>query len=269
MAEHSSFTVESELSLSINGQLLGGKNRIALLSAIAAEGSISKAAKRIGLSYKGAWDAVDTMNNLVGEQLVEKMTGGKGGGGTRLTPRGELLVLQYEQLCHAQKAFLNQFNTENNATTLPVNLFQQLNLKTSARNQFVGTVEQIQKGAVNDEITILLAGNQPLIATITHESTEALGLAVGTSVIALIKSSSILLADALPGIRLSARNQFKGEIERITQGAVNSEVTLSLPGGLTIAAIITEESREALHLAIGQPAIALFKASSVILGVFD
>ncbi|WP_324778107.1 winged helix-turn-helix domain-containing protein, partial [Ralstonia pickettii] len=60
----------------------GGRGRIELLAAIGQTGSITAGAKAVGLSYKAAWDAIDTMNNLAGEPLVVRTTGGKGGGGS-------------------------------------------------------------------------------------------------------------------------------------------------------------------------------------------
>ena len=66
-------------------QNFGGPGRIALVACIAECGSITQAAKAIKMSCKAAWDAIDGLNNLAGEPLVERLTGGKGGGGTRLT----------------------------------------------------------------------------------------------------------------------------------------------------------------------------------------
>jgi molybdate transport system regulatory protein len=68
-------------------------------------------------------------------------------------------------------------------------------------------------------------------------------------------------------VKLSARNQLQGQVARLTTGAINSEVVLELPGGGSLAAVITEASVQALGLAIGAEATALFKASSVIIGV--
>ncbi|WP_147075137.1 winged helix-turn-helix domain-containing protein, partial [Sulfuriferula plumbiphila] len=59
-----------------------GKGRIELLEAIAGTGLIAAAAKAVGLSYKGAWQAVEEMNNLSREPLVERVAGGRHGGGT-------------------------------------------------------------------------------------------------------------------------------------------------------------------------------------------
>ena len=62
--------------------------RLFLLQAIDATGSISQAAKQVGITYKAAWDAVDAMNNLAGQPLVVSQHGGKGGGGAHLTHAG-------------------------------------------------------------------------------------------------------------------------------------------------------------------------------------
>jgi len=69
------------------------------------------------------------------------------------------------------------------------------------------------------------------------------------------------------GARLSTRNRLQGQVARLMRGAVNSEVVIALAGGGSVAATITNESVEALGLAEGAAASALFKASSVILGV--
>ena len=68
------------------------EKRIRLLQAIGEFGSITSAAKKVGLSYKAAWEAVDTMNNLSRMPLVTKITGGRGGGGTTLTLFGAEMV---------------------------------------------------------------------------------------------------------------------------------------------------------------------------------
>ena len=140
-------------------------------------------------------------------------------------------------------------------------------MKTSARNQFLGKVSAVKTGAVNDEIELEVAGGQKLTAIVTRESAENLGLKVGAEAFALIKASSIILVTDDAGARFSARNRLSGTISRVQAGAVNTEVVLDLANGATVAAIITNESSTALDLAVGKQATALFKASSVILGV--
>lgn len=140
-------------------------------------------------------------------------------------------------------------------------------MQTSARNQFVGKVSQIKTGVVNDEIELVVAGGQKIVATVTCDSTEQLGLVVGGEAFALVKASSIIIVTDQQGARFSARNHLHGTVSRLQTGAVNTEVVLDLPGGGAVAAIITNESSQALGLAVGVPASALFKATSVILGV--
>jgi molybdate transport system regulatory protein len=140
-------------------------------------------------------------------------------------------------------------------------------MKTSARNQFPGTVTAIQPGSVNDEIELEVAAGQRIVATVTRESRGALGLAVGTRAIALIKASSIVLVSDVGGYKFSARNQLAGDVAKVVRGSVNSEVTVATASGLTVVALVTNESAEGLALREGSPVIALFKAPSVILAV--
>jgi molybdate transport system regulatory protein len=79
-------------------------------------------------------------------------------------------------------------------------------MKTSARNQFGGKVTDIRKGAVNDEIDLDIGKGQKIIATITRESTENLGLQVGVEAFALVKASSIILVTDEQGVKFSARD---------------------------------------------------------------
>lgn len=142
-------------------------------------------------------------------------------------------------------------------------------MRTSARNQFFGTVARVERGAVNDEVVLEIAGGEQLVAIVTRESAESLGLAPGRQAFALVKSSSVIVMADGDGVRLSARNQLKGTVTRLMRGAVNSEVVIALAGGGSMAATITNDSAAALALEEGAAATALFKASSVILGVPD
>ena len=67
-------------------------DRVALLEKLAELGSITAAAKAVGISYKGAWEAIEALNNLSDAPLVERTVGGTGGGGTRLTKHGEKVL---------------------------------------------------------------------------------------------------------------------------------------------------------------------------------
>ena len=140
-------------------------------------------------------------------------------------------------------------------------------MKTSARNQFAGTVHALRGGAINDEIELKVIGGLHIVATVTRESRNDLGLAVGAKAFALVKASSVLLMTDAGTVRLSARNQLAGKVTRVVRGAINSEVVLELPGGGSVAAVITNQSVQTLGIASGSAVTALFKASSVIIGV--
>ena len=139
-------------------------------------------------------------------------------------------------------------------------------MQTSARNQFAGEVVQLTHGAVNDEVTLRTADGLDIVAIITHGSAKTLGLAVGKQAFALVKASSVIVMVDVSKDQVSARNCIAGTVTAVTTGAVNSEVTIGA-GSAQIAAIVTNESVERLGLAVGQAATAIFKASSVIVGV--
>ncbi|MDR6388692.1 TOBE domain-containing protein [Paraburkholderia phenoliruptrix] len=139
-------------------------------------------------------------------------------------------------------------------------------MQTSARNQFAGEVVDITHGAVNDEVTLRTADGLEIVAIITHGSATTLGLSAGKRAFALVKASSVIVMVDVSKNQVSARNCIAGTVTRVTKGAVNSEVTIEA-GGAQIAAIVTNESVERLGLAAGKAASAIFKASSVIVGV--
>lgn len=240
---------------------------MALLAGIDASRSITAAAKSAGLSYKAAWDAIDTMNNLAGTPVVQATVGGKGGGGARLTTRGRNLLATYRLVDEENQKFLAGVNSRLKHPDCDLGALRRLSMRTSARNQWSGEIVRIRAGAVNDEVEIGLAGGDRIAAVITHESLENLGLAVGQEAIALVKASSVLVGIAGGRMRLSARNQLSGKITRVTPGAVNTEVVIALKAGKTVAAIITNVAARDLALKVGQRALAIFKASSVILGM--
>jgi molybdopterin-binding protein len=96
-----------------------------------------------------------------------------------------------------------------------------------------------------------VAGGHAIVAIVTHESVDNLGLQAGSEAFALVKSSSIILVSGDDGARYSARNRLAGTIARVEPGAVNTEVVIDLAGGGSVAAIVTRESSETMGLAVG------------------
>jgi len=75
-----------------------GIGRVELLEHIAEQGSINRAAKKMGMSYKKAWKLIEELNSMYENPLVVKEQGGKLGGGTQLTVHGEKLIKEFRQL---------------------------------------------------------------------------------------------------------------------------------------------------------------------------
>jgi molybdate transport system regulatory protein len=81
-----------------NGEKVLGPGRIELLGHIERYRSISAAAKQMNMSYRRAWSLVRSINEAAGEALVELTTGGSGGGGATITPRGRVAIANYRKL---------------------------------------------------------------------------------------------------------------------------------------------------------------------------
>jgi molybdate transport system regulatory protein len=248
-----------------------GDTRIRLLEAIDQHGSISQAAKHVPLSYKAAWDAVDAMNNLADQPLVERIAGGKHGGGTVLTAHGRKVIALYRAVETEYQQALDRLMVQwAEVDAGNVRSFQQLlrrmAMRTSARNQFVCTIVGLREGDVDYEVYLRVDAQHELVAVVTRDSAEQLELSIGTEVVALVKASAVLLLTD-EALRTSARNHLWGEVLRVVEGPVNSEVTLGLGQGKTVTAVVTHESVVALGLVPGIRACAVFKSSSVILSV--
>lgn len=247
-------------------KFLGG-DRIQLLEKIDELGSITKAAKDVGISYKTAWDAINMINNMADKPLVDRLAGGKGGGGTSLTAEGKKVIKQFKTIQEEHRKFLDNLEDRLGDTEGLYQFLRRISMKVSARNTFAGTVTSITKGAVNAEITMALKGGVPLVATVTNGAIDNLGLKSGAEAYAIVKASSVIIGTDLHDSKVSARNVFCGTIAKIIEGPVNTEVDVEIGGGNTVSAVITHDSAIRLELKVGGHACALFKASSVIIGV--
>lgn len=250
-----------------NAPAVGGE-RVRLLEAVAREGSISAAARAVGISYKAAWDAIDAMNNLFGRPLVEGQTGGRRGGGAALTRDGVRLVEIFHRLEGELARTLQALEPDLAGTGLSATgLMWGFLMRTSARNALRGTVTAVTDGAVNAEVALSVSDQTILTAVITRDSVRELGLFPGREATALIKAPFVILAPPDEARRTSVRNRIEGTVARREEGAVNSEITLDIGGGKTLTAIITRRSADDLGFRVGDRACALIDASHIILAV--
>ena len=142
-------------------------------------------------------------------------------------------------------------------------------MKISARNVFEGSITALVDGTVNAEVEITTPGGDRIVAVVTEDSVQSLGLIVGKPAMALVKAPWVIVVTDDSGVKLSARNQLAGAVRHIEKGAINSEIAIKLVGGTLVYAVITNEAVMELGLKPGAPATALIKASHVVIGVRD
>ncbi len=138
-------------------------------------------------------------------------------------------------------------------------------MQTSARNTFTGKVSNVRTGMVLTEVELTTAGGLTVVSVITNESRDALKVEKGKAMKAIVKAPWVILAkpETLPAT--SARNDFLGEITKITKGQVACEVVARLKDGTIMTALITDGSAESMDLKKGDPIRLLVKSFSVIL----
>ncbi|MGW8375935.1 TOBE domain-containing protein [Streptomyces sp. ODS28] len=135
--------------------------------------------------------------------------------------------------------------------------------RLSIRNQLPGTVTGVRSGAVMATVLVRLSGGQQITAAITLESARDLGLAEGSSVRVLVKSTEVSLATgAVEG--LSIRNRLPGTVASVDTGGAMAAVRVSVDGG-ELTSAVTRDAVADLGLAAGTPVTALLKSTEVAL----
>jgi molybdate transport system regulatory protein len=234
--------------------------RIDILRRIGQVGSISEAARGAGVSYRAAWQALDTLSNLAGLPLLEKLVGGSGGGGARLTPAGLRLLEAADRLNQARTAVLAQIEASPGLASGQSDL-SALALRTSMRNQLPCTVQALKPDAGAVRATLRLAGGALLAARITRESAELLDLRPGLPVLALCKATAVSVvahADLADD-----RNALTGQVNRTSRLAKGGQVVLTLGAGLQLVGFTSAGP----VLKVGQAAVALIDASALVVAV--
>ena len=234
--------------------------RIDILRRIGQVGSISEAARGAGVSYRAAWQALDTLSNLAGLPLLEKLVGGSGGGGARLTPAGLRLLEAADRLNQARTAVLAQIDASPGLARGQSDL-SALALRTSMRIQLPCTVQALKPDAGAVRATLRLAGGALLAARITRESAELLDLRPGLPVLALCKATAVSVvahADLADD-----RNALTGQVNRTSRLAKGGQVVLTLDSGLQLVGFTSAGP----VLKVGQAAVALIDASALVVAV--
>lgn len=234
--------------------------RLDILRRIREVGSISQAARDAGISYKAAWHALETLGNLAGAPLVEKAVGGSGGGGARLTAAGEQLLEAAARMQVMKDQVLRQLARKPGAVPALESL-QRLNLRTSMRNQFPAVISRVPRRGDVVAVQLRLAGGQTLVARITRESAQLLGLAEKLELVVLCKAAAVRIAATVAAA--DGVNVLDGIVTRVGMAKEETEVTLALAGGLQLVGFAAKGH----GLRPGLPARALVDASSLVLAL--
>ena len=246
-------------------QALGSEladKRIDILRRIGQAGSISEAARGAGVSYKAAWQAIETLTNLAGAPLVEKVVGGSGGGGAQLTKAGQRVLHAAELLDAARSQVLSRLGSEPNGDT-PMSAITSLGLRTSMRNQLPCIIKAIRKNAPSVRVELELGGGQSIFSRITRESIDLLGLRPGQNVLALMKATAVHIArtiDEQDGINL-----LRGTVARTSSTPAGAEIGIVTPSGLQLVGLATPKH----GLKRGGAAMASVDESAVVIAVTE
>ena len=249
--------------------------RIDILRQIGACGSISQAARAVGVSYKAAWQALDTLTNLAGSPLVSRAVGGAGGGGAQLTDAGRELLAAAEAMAQARGAVLSRWQ----ATPHAGPALARLAVRTSMRNQLPCVVERlvVQGQIVGVHLRLGAdgaggAGGAALAARITRESAQLLGLAPGLAVQALCKATAVrverggrvaaLVAEAAA---LQGPHRLSARATRVVRGASGDEVSAELAGGLQMVGFAAPGS----GLRAGSAVVLVIEDNAVVLALTE
>ncbi|MFH0848570.1 MAG: TOBE domain-containing protein [archaeon] len=167
-----------------DGSHVMGEGGASLLKAIHRCGSITEAAKQVGVSYKYAWDRLAEMGRGLGEPVLRTRRGGKkGGGGAELTEAAVQLLRNYER------------TTRYLGRVLKDDIYwEAIGLRISARNCLQGTVEEVEDGPVVSKVKIRVQAPMVITAVITKEAVEDLAIKPGDRVGAVIKATEVMVA---------------------------------------------------------------------------
>ena len=167
-----------------NGKPVLGKGGAEILEQIEEEESISKTARKLGMSYRYVWNYWQKIEKSLGEPVIETFRGGKsGGGGAKLTELGESLLEEYRRL----EDYLGKVLADSE-------YWEVIGLKISARNRFKGKVVTVEKDVITAKVKVKIEVPVVVTALISREAVEDLDIKVGDEVEAVVKATEVMIA---------------------------------------------------------------------------
>ena len=166
-----------------------------LLRRISEKGSLTSAARMVGISYRNAWGRIKRLESNYGVRILDTKVGGSSGGGAVLTPEGLKLFREFR---HIRKYLFNALDDTESAGNV--------RYKLSARNMLGAKVVSIEKGDITSLVRMSSPAPVNLTSIISNEAVDDLGLRVGDSVLAIVKSTEVMIAKPFPPERRRKRN---------------------------------------------------------------
>ena len=237
--------------------------RVEVLRLINETGSISKSANKANISYKAAWQAIDTLTNLAGVTLVTKVVGGAGGGGAQLTEAGKQLLKTADLLKKIREETLAQIkagNKELSSTTL-----SQLAIRTSMRNHLPCHVKKLEYSGQTVRVFLLLPGGEEIVSRITLASSELLSLKPEQKVLALFKATAVKIQPEESQRKKRGQNILTGKVTRQSKGEQEDEIAVEISNGLQLVGFSSEED----NIRTKSNVRAIFDESAVVIALTD
>jgi molybdate transport system regulatory protein len=207
------------------------------------------------------------MNNLADKPLTHHSTGGRHGGGTILTEEGRSLIKMFRLLEQEHSKHLQKMGKNTDDLDRVYNLMRRISMRISAKNVFYGVLRGINIDKILAEVCLELKSGHRIYSVITTDSVETLGLVAGEDAYAVIKASSVLLANSSSRLSSKTRNLLPGRVVSVRTDSVTGEVILDIGGGDTITATLTAEKVRNLGLREGDIVSAVIDASNIIIGI--
>jgi molybdate transport system regulatory protein len=254
--------IDGRFWLTKEGQNFLGSGRIELLEQIERTGSMHAAAKAMKMSYKAAWERINQMNTLADKPIITKSTGGRGGGGSVLTPHAYELIATFRRFEELHRQFIERFAEAGDDPERLARILSRTFLTTSARNQLEARVDAIIDHGLRGTLKLHLGDNDYIQADITQKSIRSMGLLKGCEAFAIIKSSDAHLSLQRPQ-DIESFNLLEGTIINVERSDENAEITVALSSGMKIVGV----EKEHVDFKEGLKAFVRIDTQHVIVGL--
>ena len=251
------FSLNSKLLLTKSAEEFLTLKRVKLLENIIVYGSISKAAKASGITYKTAWAWIDKMNSLAPKALVQKISGGKGGGGTLITAYAKELISLFEEVEALHEQHLNTLERA----------FEHLEdeeRKSFSFARLEAEVVEILRYEKRATLNLRLGNGSTISAQAPIAFVDVNQLKASSLLSVLIESESVSVSKSLEK-EISSRNKLNTKVIDIMIDGNDVLLVLGLHNDESLVSQITYQSFEELNIKKGDELLALFKAYNVTL----